>query len=598
MAATYHTPIDFNAIADDTTFNDPLLELDTAIQYLSERIDALGWGYSALDMQLRSWSENMVNMLSGSTTITYGPGNSHIMATVTWPDGSTGHCDAAVYASAPGVLQAFTASHLSSGKLVVKAIGDAVAAVITPDWYVDSSSAPGGDGSLTAPYDTLADITLAAGDIVALRSGRTWREELEIDQDNVAVYRYGPGARPIIDCSSVVAAGGFTKTGGQTYVYQATISPDLQSQETWVRVWEDNVSLVRASSIANCDATAGSYYPSSDTTAPITLYVHASNNSNPASSGKSYDTNLRRSALRANNKVGIVIDGINTKRSLWGLGSIVTGRSAKIRYCRFEDGTKHNSYVGEGTYINFTTAHDCYYGAQSSTLFVCYEPEAIGMGFTVENCTASMTTFSEYVSGFYQHPGDTSVLKLGPVVYRNIIATKCGYGAGNSGLEDSWTVDGAVFTGGLNGFLLYGDAIISNASVTLVYDAGMHVFPAVDGITVTVSDTTFDMDGHTSVYGFIYTFRNNTTVHLDTVEFIDTVTCYGVNLTGSDSVVTATGCFFNGNVIPYFLVDVTLTSDYNRFLAAWYTFDVNGTHYASVAAYQAGTGQDAHSTIG
>jgi hypothetical protein len=88
-------------------------------------------------------------------------------------------------------------------------------------------------------------------------------------------------------------------------------------------------------------------------------------------------------------------------------------------------------------------------------------------------------------------------------------------------------------------------------------------------------------------------------VILDTVNFInDGVSCYGVNLTGDDSVVTATGCFFNGNVIPYILDDVALTSDYNRFLAAWYTFNINGTAYASVALYQAGTGQDAHSTIG
>ena len=601
MSTTYHTPLPFGSAANTTIVNVPLGELDAAIDYLAGVIDALNLGYSPLDIQLREWALDMVDLLSGIAITYHHGGNMRVQATVTWPDGSTGHCDGAKYAATPTVLAAFTASHLNSGKIVVLAPGTVTPVVITPDWYVDSTAAVGGDGSLTAPFDTLSDLTLADGDVVALRSGSTWREELVIPHDNISVYRYGSGARPEIDCSSVVAAGTWTKTAGKTNVYEATVSPALASDETWVRLWEDGVSFVRASSVANCDATASSYYPSSDTTAPITLYVHASDDSDPASNTKVYETNLRKTAIQGVNKANLVVDGLKTKRSLWGLGSVVTGRTAAVRYCRFEDGTKHNCYVGEGTFMYFTTAAEAYYGAQSSTLFVCYENEAAGMGFTAENCSALMTVYNENVSGFYQHPGITSVKKLGAVVYRDIIATNCGIGAGNSGLEDSWTIDGATMTGVKYGLLLYGDAIISNASITLGQDGGNHVAFAIEAtadMTLTMSDSTLDADGHTISSGSIYSFRDNTTVILDTVEFINSVSSQGVNLTGDDSIVTATGCFFNGNVIPYILTDVTLTSDYNYFLEAWYEFNVNTVAYASVALYQAGTGQDAHSTIG
>jgi hypothetical protein len=118
-------------------------------------------------------------------------------------------------------------------------------------------------------------------------------------------------------------------------------------------------------------------------------------------------------------------------------------------------------------------------------------------------------------------------------------------------------------------------------------------------LTVTVSDSVFDNAGFTANGGMIYSFWDNTTVNLDTVEFKNTVGGYAVDLSGTGSVVTATGCFFNGHVAVYRIADVTtLDSDYNRFLAAFYTFDIDTVAYASVALYQAGTGQDAHSTVG
>jgi hypothetical protein len=74
------------------------------------------------------------------------------------------------------------------------------------DHYVDSAAAPGGDGSIGAPWDTLADVeahALVPGDNVYIKRGSTFAEQLRINHSGTSgnpinYQAYDVGNRPII----------------------------------------------------------------------------------------------------------------------------------------------------------------------------------------------------------------------------------------------------------------------------------------------------------------------------------------------------------------------------------------------------------------
>jgi len=468
------------------------------------------------------------------------------------------------------------------------------------DYYVDSVS---GDDSNNGLSKLTAFKTLSALPILAtykklgLAKGSTFREQITLSNNNITIGSYGTGARPIIDCANIIAVDEITKTIGKTNVYQATVSPDLQATETWVRVWEDSVSLVRAASIDACDATAGSYFPSSDITAPITLYFHASDSGDPTSSGKVYEFNARLSGIQGNLRENLNISGINTKRSLWGLGSIVTGKNSTVDDCLCEDGTKHNLYMQDGATITDTTCKNAYYGTNNSTLFVVYQAVAEGLGVTISTCRAEMDAYNGYVSAYYIH-NSGGADTFGTVTLTNIYAENCLYGFDTFVTFDSLVVDG--FTCVDVDYPIYPrkTCTFKNVVANIKNDKRLTYLIGA-GTEFTLEDSVITMNtSAVASGGVIYTNTNNITVNLNNVQFVaGGVNVVWVALNGTTNTINATGCDY-GIIRPYSANTLTLNSDYNRFRFSYLSFVVNGTTYANVVDYQAGTGQDANSTIG
>ncbi len=299
-------------------------------------------------------------------------------------------------------------------------------------WYVDSVN--GFDGHQgKSPADALRTIAavlprIRRGDVVALASGSHWRENLAIPADHVKVMAYGAGARPLLDCSDVVAAAAWSKAAGLTNVYQATVALDGTDSAQFVSVWEDDARLVRASSPADCDAQAGSYYPSSDSAPSITLYVHAADGSGPGTSGKTYEYSRRQYGLEGANY--ITVTGIQTRRNLHNDGSLKVYAHGTLSNCVASEGTKHNVYVGPRSKVTGVEA-DRAYSTGDAMMFVYNGANLSNDNVTFVDCYAH-----DFVgptgAGFGGHSNDTS--EFGMITWEGCRVENCprGYTAGNA----------------------------------------------------------------------------------------------------------------------------------------------------------------------
>ncbi len=485
--------------------------------------------------------------------------------------------------------------------------GDVAFLSAGPVYYVDSVGGSDGNNGLSADTakQTIGGLpALGPGTTIYLARGSHWREQLTVAVAGVSVLAYGSGAKPLIDCSDTISAGAWSKTGGQTHVYQATVNPALASQDTWVRAWENNGRLVRASSVANCDATAGSYYPSADTGAgPITLYVHASDGSNPASSGKTYEYNARRCGIYSFGTTSITITGIHTRRNLYEMGSLMLGDGCRLTDVLCEDGSKHNLYYGENSVLTDVEARDAYYTG-ALTYFVGYKAVPTGGSLTHVRCRAVNTTGSvdANATGFHWHSSNKS-LPFGAVRFEDCYAEKLNIGMDTSYCFQSLAVDGLELVNCNNGIYVWHDAAISGLTHTCangcqsIYLVTDNVAPT-PAITLNLADSTLTMAGGAIPNGgMVFSQWDRMTVNLDAVHFVGQDNEYAVALmNGTDCAIRARGCDFETISGAYRVDHGVIDSDYNRF-RDWIVVDLNGTNYNGVAAWQA-AGQDAHSTVG
>ena len=136
---------------------------------------------------------------------------------------------------------------------------------------------------------------------VLLARDSSWREQIVASAlpNGSSVLAYGSGARPILDAADVIPAAAWTKTAGRTNVYQATVNTGITPAGNRAgmgnRIWEDWTSgtagrLAYVADVATCDATPGSWTgPTRPTGGNDVFYVHASDGSDPATSGKVYE---------------------------------------------------------------------------------------------------------------------------------------------------------------------------------------------------------------------------------------------------------------------------------------------------------------------
>lgn len=259
------------------------------------------------------------------------------------------------------------------------------------DWYVDSVAGNDGNSGRTPSqaFQSLAAVNavLSAGDRIGLKRGSTWYEKLTL-QTGCKVAAYGGGARPIIECRDAIGAGAWTKSGGYTNVYQATVTFDagiLDDPE--LHVWEDGAPYLQQTSIANVDANPGSFYVASSFTSPQTVYIHAFGSTNPTSDGKTRLYNPRAYAVGSTNAVDrLIIRDVHAIGNLRGDGAIVCRDYSQVINCVLEWGGKHEVYLGEGSIAANCTFYDSI-DATSATMLVFNKNTPTGQNNYVINCT-------------------------------------------------------------------------------------------------------------------------------------------------------------------------------------------------------------------
>ena len=465
------------------------------------------------------------------------------------------------------------------------------------DWYVDSVN--GNDSntgkSKSQAFQTITQLltVLAASDRVGLARGSHWREQLTIPGNSVTLAAYGSGARPIIDGSNVMS--GWSKTGGQTYVYQISCTPEWATAN-YLNVWEDGTFLIRAANLAACNSTAGSYYPSGSSGA-ITLYVHASDDGDPASNGSVYEYSHRaRSIGTANNSiVGVRISGIHTRCNLEENGSILIYKQSTVNDCLIADGSRHNLYIGEGSVLTNTTLRDAYYGAGTYSLLVCYSATGTGLGFTCENCTCENTKggVDSLGTAFYGHCTSGN---MGALVYRNIAASNLAYALDVTASFSSClveTFDASNCTYGINSAIS-----LTVSGYTHSIDTNRRSIVLSAGVTLDLSDSTTTLTGTYPGSGHIYTAGAGVTINAQNCTFIDNNSQSIIYAGATGASVYCRNCTFQAVTRPFNIAATgAVDSDYNRFTDEVAPI-LNGTTYASLALWQAGTGNDTHSTLG
>jgi hypothetical protein len=470
------------------------------------------------------------------------------------------------------------------------------------DWYVDSISGSDSNSGDSAfyPFATIAKLltVLQAGESVGLAKGSHWREQLDLPGNGCTVEAYGSGALPILDASDLISAGSWAKTAGRTNVYEVNITP-LWGVSNWLNVWEDDSFLTRAADLATCDSTPGSCFPSA-ATGTITLYIHATDSSDPGASGKVYEYSHRLYGLYSYDYSGCKITGIETRKNLSANGSLMTGRTSTIVNCLCSSGSKHNLLYRDGSFLAGVIAQNAYYGLTSHTYFVANENTPASLGLLHINCQAISDAYDSLGSGFYGHAntsGDFGAVQYIGCSYSNLIV---GFEFVNA---TSVLLDGSDFTMPVSASavgLRTASAVehtLRNCNIT--HNGGRIVGNNIAGATITIDGGLWTLDAITNggmVYGTL-------AYALDVQDLVLAGGAYGSILFYASHASTtfyARNNNYNVNITRcYDIAEAdNLDSDYNNFYDDSTRNRVEGTDYLTITTYQAGTGQDAHSTVG
>ena len=296
-----------------------------------------------------------------------------------------------------------------------------------PKWYVDAVAGNDSNSgrSAGAAFRTIAAVLpqIGAGDSVGLARGSQWREQFTVPADGVQVVAYGAGNPPLLDCSDAIGSQAWSKTSGQTAVYQCSVTHDVAIGKTFIGCWENGTRLAWKTSVADVDATPGSY-TLSDTSyspaSPVTLYVHASDGSNPASSGRLYEYSRRQFGLYASGRTGCVISGIQTRRNMHNDGSLILGPSNTVNNCLTTDGQYHSVFVSPGCHLTNVVASGAYHPAAIG-MFI-WNPAANGENLTFESCQALLPTYTPGIGGGFGGHGTGA---LGTITYSNCVVQNC-----------------------------------------------------------------------------------------------------------------------------------------------------------------------------
>jgi hypothetical protein len=488
----------------------------------------------------------------------------------------------------------------------------------TTSYYVDSVAGSDSNDGLTplTPFQTLTKMNTITPSIpqwtaINLKRGSEWDQTpgsatnfLVVLQQNCVIRDYGDPTAPlpIIDGRVTMAAGSFTLTSGKTYTYQypfiaLNTGAELQS------IWEDGVRLTMMTSQAAVETTAGSYYSPPEASfvqgSPTNLYVHASDNSNPATNGKVYTTQgieraiLMGSETAPNGKVY----NVEVRAGCHHNGNIQMGRNSYANGVVSRWGTIHSVYTDSGFFVNCTSL-DCEQGFD----FVANKGSASD-GFIEMNgcvCDVDQTSAQIHGPGFFVHGTSCTTIRYINCVSRNH-ATGFGLnGIGQNGQQiliqgctAKCATSGPQQFNGINiNTLDFGGGFTCTATITDCLTDGFGLF--FNGFSLQANT----ICNFTKCRGVIrgsgasaFQWRNSTNFNVTYSSFYtNTSTDYAFAPSNNGTALTANHCVFDGFAFGIQSFNtLTYSADHN----VWHytagstpSFRIAGTLYSSFSSYQ------------
>jgi hypothetical protein len=273
--------------------------------------------------------------------------------------------------------------------------------VLSFDYYVDSVN--GSDSNTgtnaAAAFQTLAKVKTVASannNRIGLAAGSEWREELDLSSyTGVTVSGYGDFASlglPKVRGDDVITGTWSTSTDRadsftNTYSLLWTHSIKNISVNCVPVVFENGSMLQMATSLANCDATAGTFWhvQATDST-PVTIYVHPNGSTNPNSDGKTYEATRRTEVVRVGDNGSIM--WVHGHCAGDTLGSIVHGHNALIENCLATGNMIHSVNGDSGTRNRVVAYHPVVHPTLSAIILEHFTSTAAGHIVAANKCIA------------------------------------------------------------------------------------------------------------------------------------------------------------------------------------------------------------------
>ncbi len=298
------------------------------------------------------------------------------------------------------------------------------------DAWVSSESGSDSATGLSLPR---AKQTLAAAEALfaptvtslALATRSVWREDIELD-DDYEVVASGAGDTPLIDGADIVT--GWTLHATQPNVYQVSFTHEGSGSDR-LRVFEDDVPLVRVANVAACNALAGSFVDAIGSGGPTqTIYIRPNLAGDPDATGALIDITKRLVALGSDAGTDVAILGpIETRRAVGNNGSLALLGAGQVSRHLAVDGSKHAIFVASGLCSDSIAWRlDNPVAAEvSNTFFVAFMTDPTGFSARFERCGAVQpdeagTALSGH-SAFYAH----NASPVGTLFYDEVITRQC-----------------------------------------------------------------------------------------------------------------------------------------------------------------------------
>ena len=490
-------------------------------------------------------------------------------------------------------------------------------------FYVDSV---GGDDANTGkdsahPWRTLAKVsgtTFTNGSVVYLKRGDTWNEQLTIPSSGITIDAYGSGANPIIDGSSAIS-GSWSSLGGGVYGVSLVLAPGEalgNVSEAGVLMtfvpWQGDAGTTFAA------AGAGTYsyeYPS-------TVYVKTA--SNPNTNGKVYRASVKLYGIDATSVRDVVVRNVTVTRfSLHGVqfkhcvrceihdAAVSQGGGATIAAGVYAgNGIEFGDNVSDGLVDGLTVSDIFDSGISPQT----YDSGRTMSGITIRNSQISRCGFAGIEVSVLSNGGTTGS-SISGVTISGVTVSDSGrgwsgqrYGTEGRGIR----VKADAGAGTMNGVQIDTTTVDHSVGdgVMLAGEIGAVALSRVEikrnAIGVNLSDATAasaklrltsSLVHNNTGAGVLYnapnaagfellqdTFSNNTGFNVEVL-----------NQQGTAKI--ENNIFFGTAAMTHLYVDSTLfgaTVDYNCYTEGANMVGYDGTAYATVAAFQAGTGFEAH----